>query len=104
MSTIPTPAEPSNSLTADVTRRIVNLLWQRGGPWLATVDVRFDRGTATLSGKIRSFHERQLCIVCCQHVPGVHQVVDELKVDYATAVVIASAESGGDCGGLGYDE
>ncbi len=101
MSTTPTQAGPSNSLTADVTRRIVNLLWQRGGPWLATVDVRFDRGTATLSGTVRSFHERQLCIDCCRHVPGVHRVVDELKVDYATAVVIASAESGGDCGALG---
>ncbi len=101
MSTTRTPAGPSNSLTADVTRRIVNLLWQRGGPWLATVDVRFDRGTATLSGTVRSFYERQICLVCCRHVPGVHRVVDELKVDYAESAVIASAESGGDCGALG---
>ncbi len=101
MSTTRTPAGPSNSLTTDVTRRIVNLLWQRGGPWLAEVDVRFDRGTATLSGTVRSFHERQLCIVCCRYVPGVYRVVDELKVEYATAVGIASAESGGDCGALG---
>ena len=101
MSTTHTPAGPSNSFTTDVTRRIVNLLWQRGGPWLANVDVRFHRGTATLFGTVRSFHEQQLCIVCCRHVPGVHRVVDELKVDYATAVVIASAESGGDCGALG---
>ena len=101
MRTTRTPAGPSSSLAADVTSRIMNLLWQRGGPWLAEVDVRFDRGIVTLSGTVRSFHERQLCFVCCRHVPGVHRVVDELKVDSATAVVIASAESGGDCGALG---
>ncbi len=101
MGTVCTPAERSETCAAEIKRRIVNLLWQRGGPWLATVDVRFDRGTATLSGTVRSFHERQLCLVCCRHVPDVHQVVDELKVDYATEVVIASAEFGGDCGALG---
>jgi hypothetical protein len=79
----------------------MNLLWQRGGPWLAEVDVRFDRGIATLSGTVRSFHERQLCFVCCRHVPGVHRVVDELKVEYATAVVTASAETRGDYGNQG---
>ena len=67
---------------------------------MAEVDVRFDRGTATLSGTVRSFHERQLCFVCCRHVPGVHRVVDELKVEYAKAVVIASAEPEGDCAAL----
>ena len=102
MSTTRTPAGLSSSLTADVvTRRITNLLWQRGGPWLAKVDVRFDRGIATLSGTVRSFYERQLCFVCCSHVPGVHQVVDELKVDYAKSVVIGPVESAGDSGCLG---
>ncbi len=100
MSTTPTQAGPSNSLTADVTRRIVNLLWQRGGPCLANVDVRFHRGIATLSGTVRSFHERQLCFVCCRHVPGVYRVVDELKVDYAASAVIASLKSVGDSGRL----
>ena len=83
MGTTRTPAGPPSSLTADVPRRILNLLWQRGGPWLAEVDVQFDRGVATLSGTVRSFHERQLCFLCCRHVPGVYQVVDKLRVEYA---------------------
>ena len=84
---------PPDSLNAEVASRIVNLLWQRGGPWLAKVDVRFHGGTATLSGKVRTFYERQLCTACCRRVPGVQRVVDELQVDYATATVIGTIKS-----------
>lgn len=78
--------QPPDELDPDVTGRIRSLLWQRGGPWLANVDVRFHLGTATLSGTVRSEHERYLCIACCEHVPGVQKVVDELKVQYVSSV------------------
>lgn len=74
----------SDALDADVASRIVNLLWQRGGPWLADIDVQFHLGTATLSGTVRTYHERQLCTSCCRHVPGVRRVMDELRVEYTS--------------------
>lgn len=93
MNVTPTSGEPTDFLTCDVTRRIMSLLSQRAGPWLAGVQVQFENGTAKLSGAVRSYHERQLCITCCQHVPGVHRVVDELQVDYPTPVLISTEKS-----------
>ena len=96
MNVTPGPTVQSDSLSEGVTRRIINLLSQRGGPWLASVKVGFQSGTATLSGAVRSYHERQLCIACCQHTPGVYRVVDELEVDYPASAVISNVKSGND--------
>ena len=96
MNVIPIPSLQVDSVTEEVTKRIEALLWQCGGPCFAKVDTQFKHGTATLSGTVRSFHERQLCIACCQHVPGVHHVIDHLIVDYPKPIVLSSAESASD--------
>ena len=90
MNAIPAAANQFDSSPEDVTRRIMSLLSQRGGPFFCNITVRFKSGTATVSGRVRSFYERQLGIVCCQHVPGVHRVVDLLQVDYPSSEVISS--------------
>jgi len=36
--------------------------------------------TALLRGDVRTSAEKQLCLDCCRHVPGVMRVVDELTV------------------------
>ena len=67
----------------DIKRRITNLLWQRGGSLLLRrFDIEVDNGTVTVRGTVPSFYQRQVCLSCCQHVPGVFRVVDELKVEW----------------------
>jgi len=66
----------------DVKRRITNLLCQRGMRTLRRVDIEFERGTVTLRGTVGSYYERQLCLACSQHVPGVYKLVDEIKVEW----------------------
>ena len=46
------------------------------GPWVAV-----ENGTVTVRGTVASFYERQVCVSCCQHVPGVFGLLDEIKVD-----------------------
>ena len=92
MTRPPTTDDRADLTTEEVKRRILNLLWQRGGPWLANVDVDFDGATATLVGTVRTFYERQLCFVCCRHVPGVRRVIDQLKVEYSTAAPISHVD------------
>ena len=36
--------------------------------------------TVALRGKVRSLHEKRLCLECCRHVPGVMRVVDDLAL------------------------
>jgi osmotically-inducible protein OsmY len=63
----------------DLKRRIDIFLMQKGivaGPRL-TIDVTEE--TVTFHGTVDSFYKRQLCLAC-QHIPGVHRVVDDLKV------------------------
>ena len=49
-------------------------------PDLCGVHVTVVGNTAVLRGKVRSLHEKRLCLECCRHVPGVMRVVDELIV------------------------
>jgi osmotically-inducible protein OsmY len=50
------------------------------------IDVAVEGDSAVLAGSVRSFHERQLALSLCGHVPGVHRVVDRLVVVEADAI------------------
>ena len=65
---------------AQLERRILNFLLQRGVQSTPRLSITVENGTVTLCGTVNSFHERQLCLSCCQHVAGVLRLVDELKV------------------------
>ena len=62
-------------------RRITNFLSQRGVSSWRRLDIDVKCDTVTLRGTVPSFYERQLCLACTQHVPGVLNIVDELKVE-----------------------
>ncbi len=73
--------EPIDKSSLEIKRRITNLLSQRGVSSLRRLNIEVANGTATLRGTVASFYERQLCLSCCQHVPGVFKLVDEIEVD-----------------------
>ncbi len=72
--------EPIDTSSGEIKRRITNLLLQRGVS-LRRLNIEVANGTAALRGTVASFYERQLCLSCCQHVPGVFRLVDEIAVD-----------------------
>ena len=76
-------ANPIDWSSQELKRRLVIFLSQRGisSPQRISIDVNY--GTVTLRGTVSSFYERQLCL-CCQHVAGVHHLVDDLKVELPT--------------------
>ena len=75
-------SQPTDKNSQDIQRRITNVLWQRGVASLRRLDIEVANGTVILRGTVRSFYERQLCLVCTQHVPGVFNLVDEIKVEW----------------------
>jgi osmotically-inducible protein OsmY len=71
----------------------MNYLSRQLFPGLRLVAVESSQGVVTIRGRVKSFHERQLCINCCQRVAGVVQLNDEIQVedwDRRTAVTYES--------------
>ncbi len=49
-------------------------------PSIERLQIEAHGGVVTLTGRVFSFHEKQLCLSLCQRVPGVVRVVDHLAV------------------------
>jgi osmotically-inducible protein OsmY len=64
----------------ELERRVVNFLHQKHFPRLRTLEVESRQGVITIRGRVNSFHERQLCINCCQRVAGVTSLNDRIQV------------------------
>jgi len=64
----------------DLERRVKGFLGRQHFASLRTVEVSSQSGVITLSGRVNSFHERQLCINCCQRLAGVHGFNDHIEV------------------------
>jgi osmotically-inducible protein OsmY len=67
----------------DLERRVVNFLVGRHVPGLRHLSVRAEAGIVTLSGRVQTFYEKQLCQDCCRRVAGVVQFVDDVDVAYS---------------------
>jgi len=65
----------------ELERRVINYLSRQHFPRLRSVEVESSQGVVTIRGRVKSFHERQLCINCCQRVAGVVQLNDEVIVE-----------------------
>ena len=65
----------------DLEGRIRNFLGGRSFSGLRDLDVRVSDGTVYLSGKVGSFHEKQIATSCCQRVAGVYDIVNDVGVD-----------------------
>ena len=83
--------QPEESNTAmsddwDLRRRVANYLLGCQMPGLRNIEIKTEGGTVVLSGRVRSFYEKQLCIHCCRRVAGVRKLVDLIEVGSASHV------------------
>jgi osmotically-inducible protein OsmY len=69
-------------IDSDLERRIRIFLARHNFSALRHVTVSASQGTVKLRGRVGSFHEKQLCLNCCQHVADVMRVIDEIEVEY----------------------
>lgn len=60
--------------------RLQSELSRNQRPTLKRLHVDVAQGIVTLSGRVKSFYERQLAVQCCRRVPGVLHMVDAVEV------------------------
>jgi len=78
-------AEPTDTLAntdQDLVRRVASFLHSRSMPGLKRLSIEARHGTVTLSGRVRSFYEKQVATHSCRRVAGVRQLVDKVDVQY----------------------
>jgi hypothetical protein len=71
----------SKAADRDLQRRVTSYLFGQHISDLRNVDVEARRGVVTLCGRVHTFHQKQLCLNCCQHVAGVRQIDDRIEVN-----------------------
>ena len=64
----------------ELSSRVKAFLLSRHFPGLMEVDVEENNGTIVLTGRVRTFRERQAAVECCKRVAGVREVIDGLVV------------------------
>lgn len=60
--------------------RILQFLSSRHVPGLRNLCVRAKNGIVTVTGKVLTFYEKQLCNQCCRMVPGILQLINAVDV------------------------
>lgn len=64
----------------ELENRLQSELSRNQRPSLKRLHVDVAAGIVTISGRVRSFYERQLAVQCCRRVAGVMQMVDAVEV------------------------
>jgi len=64
----------------ELERRVIGFLEAKHVPALRYLEVKARSGVVTLTGRVYTFYEKQLCNQCCRRVPGVRQLVNEVDV------------------------
>ncbi len=65
---------------ADVGQRVCSYLNSKHFPRFRDLTVEVARGVVTLTGRLDSFHERQVALNSCRRVAGVLELVDAITV------------------------
>lgn len=65
---------------AELRDRVKQFLGSQHFASFRKLDVGILGDSVILDGSVPSFHERQLAVAICQHVAGVHRVIDRLIV------------------------
>ena len=73
------PAESSQA-DRDLERRVMSYLIARHVPGLRTLSVQARDGVVTVSGRVLTFYEKQLCNQCIRRVAGVMELVNAVDV------------------------
>jgi len=80
------------SVAADLGRRVRTVLAGLHVPSFRHINIETAGDAVILTGRVGSFHERQLAIACCKRVAGVRQVDDRLQVLGAIGEPLATAK------------
>ena len=65
---------------SELQRRIVNFLFERGPTSLRHLETEVRGGVVVITGRVRTYYEKQLATCCCQRVAGVFEVINEVRV------------------------
>ena len=74
------PLSLDDESASDLSSRVKLFLTERHYPALRNVCVEVHGDTVVLTGRVPTFHERQLAVASCRHVAGVYAVADRLSV------------------------
>ena len=61
-------------------RRVVSFLQAKHVPGLRQLEVKAESGIVTVSGRVQTFYEKQLCNQCCRRVAGVRELINAVDV------------------------
>jgi osmotically-inducible protein OsmY len=73
------PVEKSQA-DCDLERRVMSYLAARHVPGLRTLSVQARDGVVTVSGRVLTFYEKQLCNQCVRRVAGVMELINAVDV------------------------
>jgi hypothetical protein len=76
MRDLPASADADRELE----RRIIGFLEAKHVPALRYLGVKAHSGVVTLTGRVYTFYEKQLCNQCCRRVAGVQQLINDVDV------------------------
>ncbi len=89
-SVVPTPHSPQlftpekSAADIELEQRVIEFFQSRNVPGLRGVQVRANAGTVTITGRVLTFYEKQLCNQCSRVVPGVVQLINAVDVGGVT--------------------
>jgi len=73
-------AASAETADQELEKRIKMSLAARHVPGLRHLAVRARDGVVTLSGRVLTFYEKQLCNQCCSRVAGVQELINDVDV------------------------
>lgn len=71
---------PTALCDTDLLQVVSRFLASQQFPALRNFKIDVEHGAVTLSGKVRSYHEKQIAIASCQRLNGVLSLVDQIEV------------------------
>ena len=75
---------PSAAIDRELARRVRNFLASKNVPGLRHLEVEVHGESVVISGRTKTFYEKQLASACCQRVAGVRHVCNRVVVDHST--------------------
>jgi len=61
-------------------QQVAQLFANHKFPALRSLEIMVDQGCLTLTGLVRSFHEKQMALCLCRRVDGISECVDQIEV------------------------
>jgi osmotically-inducible protein OsmY len=72
----------SNEADRELLQQVKSSLHHRGCRSVRILEIKIERGTAVLLGRVPTFYMRQIAVECVKRVTGVTQIIDRIDVMY----------------------